>query len=79
MFRTKRRYAEEGLDEVLRLHNQVNRRTGSWTTGGEAQLIAPSLYPDSSSLAEYQDRLTVFPRQGGRSQTAPPCPPPSLW
>ena len=36
MFRTKRRYAEEGLDEVLRLHNQVNRRTGSWTTGGEA-------------------------------------------
>ena len=43
VFRTKRRYAEEGLDEVLRLHNQVNRRTGSWTTGGEAQLIAPSL------------------------------------
>ena len=43
MFRTKRRYAEEGLDEVLRLHNQVNRRTGSWTTGREAQLIAPSL------------------------------------
>ena len=25
MFRTKRRYAEEGLDEVLRRHNQVNR------------------------------------------------------
>ena len=25
VFRTKRRYAEEGLDEVLRHHNQVNR------------------------------------------------------
>ena len=25
VFRTKRRYAEEGLDEVLRRHNQVNR------------------------------------------------------
>ena len=25
MFRTKRRYAEDGLDEVLRHHNQVNR------------------------------------------------------
>ena len=25
MFRTKRRYAEEGLDEVLRHHNQVNQ------------------------------------------------------
>ena len=25
MIRTKRRYAEEGLDEVLRHHNQVNR------------------------------------------------------
>ena len=25
-FRTKRRYAEEGLDEVLRHHNQANRR-----------------------------------------------------
>ena len=25
VFRTKRRYAEEGLDKVLRHHNQVNR------------------------------------------------------
>ena len=25
VFRTKRRYAEEGLDEVLRHHHQVNR------------------------------------------------------
>ena len=25
MFRTKRRYVEEGLDEVLRHHNQANR------------------------------------------------------
>ena len=25
VFRTKRRYAEEGLDEALRRHNQVNR------------------------------------------------------
>ena len=27
MFRTKRRYDEAGLDEVLRHHNRVNRPT----------------------------------------------------
>ena len=44
VFRAKRRYAEEGLDEVLRNRNQVNRY---WKLDdrGEAHLIALACSP----------------------------------
>ena len=44
VFRTKRRYAEEGLDEVLRHHNQVNR-PGKVDERVEAHLIALACSP----------------------------------
>ena len=34
VFRTKRRYAEEGLEEVLRYHNQVNQYRKDGRQGG---------------------------------------------
>ena len=44
VFRAKRRYAEEGLDEVLRHRNQVNRYR-KLDDRGEAHLIAPACSP----------------------------------
>ncbi len=44
VFRAKRRYAEEGLDEVLRHHNQVNRHR-KLDDRGEAHLIALACSP----------------------------------
>ena len=40
VFRAKRRYAEEGLDEVLRHRNQINRYR-KLDDRGEAHLISP--------------------------------------
>ena len=44
VFRAKRRYAEEGLDEVLRHRNQVNR-SRKLDDRGEAHLIALACSP----------------------------------
>ena len=44
VFRTKRRYAEEGLDEVLRHRNQVNRYR-KLDDRGEAHLIVLACSP----------------------------------
>ena len=44
MFRAKRRYAEEGLDEVLRRRNQVNRYR-KLDDRAEAHLIALACTP----------------------------------
>ena len=44
MFRAKRRYAEEGLDEVLHRRNQVNRYR-KLDERGEAHLIALACSP----------------------------------
>ena len=46
VFRAKRRYAEEGLDEVLRHRNQVNRYR-KLDDRGEARLIALACKPGS--------------------------------
>ena len=53
MFRAKRRYAEEGLDEVLRHRNQVTV-TGSWTTGARD---SPGLQPGSGGHDHWTLRL----------------------
>ena len=54
MFRAKRRYAEEGLDEVLRHRNQINRYR-KLDDRGEAHLIALAC----SSAPEGHDHWTL--------------------
>ena len=54
VFRAKRRYAEEGLDEVLRRRNQVNRYR-KLDDRGEAHLIALACSP----APEGQDHWTL--------------------
>ena len=47
VFRTKRRYAEEGLDEALRRHNQVNRpRKVDYRVESHLMALACSPAPD---------------------------------
>ena len=43
--RVKRRYVEEGLEEVLRHHNSAQSGTGRWTRSVEAHLIALACSP----------------------------------
>ena len=54
VFRAKRRYAEEGLDEVLRHRNQINRYR-KLDDRGEAHLIALAC----SSAPEGHDHWTL--------------------
>ena len=61
VFRAKRRYAEEGLDEVLRHRNQINRYR-KLDDRGEAHLIALAC----SSAPEGHDHWDAAPA-GGQS------------
>ena len=54
VFRTKRRYAEEGLEEVLRYHNQVNQYR-KMDDKVEAHLMALAC----SAASEGHDHLTL--------------------
>ena len=56
VFRTKRRYAEEGLDEVLRHHNQVNR-SRKVDERVEAHLIALACSPAPEGHDHWNLRL----------------------
>ncbi len=51
-FRTKRRNAAEGLDEVLRRRNQVNRHR-KLDDRGEAHLITPARSPRTVTADHY--------------------------
>ena len=68
VFRAKRRYAEEGLDEVLRHRNQVSRYR-KLDDRGEAHLIALACSPGSGGPRP----LDAAPAggQGGGVGTAP--------
>ena len=56
VFRAKRRYAEEGLDEVLWHHNQVNRHR-KLDDRGEAHLIALACSPAPEGHGHWTLRL----------------------
>ena len=71
MFRAKRRYAEEGLDEVLRHRNQVNRyRKLDYRT--EAHLIA--LACSRLRMATTTGRCGHWRARRWNSDWLSPCP-----
>ncbi len=76
VFRAKRRYAEEGLDEVLHRRNQVNRYR-KLDDRPEAHLIALACSPAAEGRHHPANRRLYCPRRPpGVVHDSRPCPTP---